>query len=790
MPEANENLTTGSDSPDKAQKMGDDELLSLIRQYEAASLGSTVAAGATISTTIYPSSQALTTLEIQRYDALNAYLARPLGNEIENRSQVVNPVVRDTMAWMMPQIMRMFVSTKTVCRLDPETQNDEQQAEQETLAVNHVFMNQNNGVMILHDFFWDALLMSNSYVEVYTKEEKTVSEERYKELTEDEVTQLMEESEGQQITVLAQKEYIRKVQIAPNVIQPLKLFDIHIRKSGITKRVCVTCLPPEEMRVTPRAREGMEDIAFSLHIVNTSRSDLVSEGYDRDLVNTLQAGKPNWTEMDALARNKSVDQLSIENPSDRAMQEIEVRKVILKVDYDGDGIAELRRIIVAGDKILENEVVEETPFVSGAPMRMPHRHTGLSIYDLVMDLQIISTNLWRQGLDNLANANNTRVAVDWRRVNFDDLLTSRPGGPIRGDGPPSTWILPLEMPSNLMDQVIPALSYIDQMRSNRTGIGKGTMGLDADELQNVTKGGQLASMSAAALIVELIARMLAEGVKGIFLKIHAELMRNHDKPLEFELTQGKWMKVDPSQWRRRTKVTPNVGLGSGNREEMRANVTLLAGAQKEIGQLGLVGPKQAFESFKVLCEALGFTNPERFAMDPSTPEFKQHQIEMQQNAPPNPQVQVAQIKANTAENQQQSESQREMIRLEGDLQVAREQLIKEQLQHLTETHHASQAAAAQLQQGAHDASRDRQVDLTSQHTDLLNNVMKLMAQVEAAKAKANADITGAQIASDVNQAAQGIESGSTQAPPKPRTRRGKATLPSGQEMHFEMTDDG
>jgi hypothetical protein len=229
--------------------------------------------------------------------------------------------------------------------------------------------------------------------------------------------------------------------------QPLKVFDLHLRKSGKTKKVCVTSLPPEEMRVSARAREGMEDIGYSSHIANQTRSDLVAEGYDRALVDSLQSGRPSWLDMDALARNVTVDQLSLENPADRAMQEIEVRKVILKVDYDNDGLAELRRIIVAGDKILDNEVIEETPFVSGAPMRMPHRHTGMSIYDLVMDLQIISTNLWRQGLDNLANANNTRVAVDWRRVNFDDLLTSRPGGPIRGDGPPSQWIQPLEMPS-------------------------------------------------------------------------------------------------------------------------------------------------------------------------------------------------------------------------------------------------------------------------------------------------------------------------------------------------------
>ena len=41
------------------------------------------------------------------------------------------------------------------------------------------------------------------------------------------------------------------------------------------------------------------------------------------------------------------------------MQTVEVRNTTLMVDQDGDGIAELRQILVAGDKILDNEEIEE-----------------------------------------------------------------------------------------------------------------------------------------------------------------------------------------------------------------------------------------------------------------------------------------------------------------------------------------------------------------------------------------------------------------------------------------------
>lgn len=801
MPDESQN----GERKDSGKSMPDDQLLSLIKQYEMASLGSQVAAGATVSTTIYPSNQALTTLELDRYNALNSYLARPMGNEIENRSQVVLPVLRDTIEWMMPQLMRMFVGTKTICRFDAESQDDVKQAELETLAVNHVFMNQNNGILILHDFFKDALLMRNGYVEVYTKEEKFVAEERYKELSAQQLTELLQESADEKIKVLGHKEYMAQIE-SPQGPQPMQVFDIHIRRSGTQRSVDVQCIPPEEMRVTPTARQGMEDLRYSAHITTKTRSDLIADGHDKAVVDTISASRPNWLEMDALARNVVVDQLSIENPSDRSMQEIELRKNILKVDCDGDGIAELRRILIAGDKIIENEVIEETPFVSGAPMRMPHRHTGMSLYDLVMDLQIISTDLWRQGLDNLKQANNTRVAVDWRAVNFDDLLTSRPGGPIRGNGPPANWIQPIQMPSNLVEQVIPALQYIDQMKQGRTGVGKGSMGADPDELQDVTKGAYLASQSVATLILDLIARMLAEGVKGIFLKIHGELMRNQDKPLEFEVTKDNWQKVDPSQWRRRTKISPNVGLGSGNREEMRQNAMMLAQAMTGVAQMGLINPTKAFEGFRYFCESIGINNPERFALDPSTQEYQKWAQQQKQNAPQDPAIQVATIKAKATEMQEQQETQRTQMKSAVDLKIAGEKHIGDHMQqHLDR------------QQQAHDASRDRMIDLTQQHQDLVNNLIKIFGTIEASKAKAGQDITGQMVGADIDQAAGAIEHNQTLVendqshqhalqqqsqqgeiqteqqkqpePKKPKRRSGRMQKEADGSYSFEMTDE-
>src|SRR6185312_15849584 len=664
--------------------MSDAALLALIAQYEKEALGSSVAAGATVGTTYYSSSKLLTTLEIDRFNALNFYYARPLGNEVEGSSTVVLPELRDTVEWIMPQLMRIFAAARTPCIFDPESEDDVDQAELETEAVRHVFMVENDGFFVIHDYCKDALLLRNGYIKVYLEERTKSTVERYSELTQEELVELLQDDKDEKIKVLEQREY--QVDIPPGaaaqpmqpqqppspygtlgqpeqaqpspyalpapVQQPLTVFDVKLRRTKQVKRIRVECAPPEEMLVSPKARLNLDGAPYICHKTTKARSDLILDGHDEDIVNAASPGAPRWLEMDALARDVVVDQMSVENPADKAMQELEVRDVTIRVDYDMDGVAELRRVLVVGDQIAENEEIEEVPIASGVSKRMPHRHTGLSMFDELADIQVIKSELMRQGLNNLRLAQNGRVAADMNRVNLTDLMTSRPGGIVRVNGAPQQVLMPFTHPTNIMEQVVPAMQFVDTWREFRTGIGKDTVGIDADALQNVTKGGQLAGMAAAGLKVELIARCLAEGLKDVFLKIRALMVRHQDQPLQLQM-RGKWVNVDPTQWRDRTRVSPNVGLGSGTREESRNNLMLLATMQEKIAPLGLVGPKQAYETFKTGANYLGFDQPERFAMDPDSDEFKQWVAQH----PPQPPPQLLAAQERTKQVQIQAQAQ-------------------------------------------------------------------------------------------------------------------------------------
>lgn len=719
--------------------MTEAELLAQIGSYERAALGSSVAAGPSIGGNVTPASQQMTTLEVDRYNALNAYFARPMGNEQADRSQVVLPELRDTIEWIMPTLMRMFAATPKVCEFMPVNPGDEEPADIETQVVNYVFMRQNEGFFILHDMFKDALLLRNGYVKAYWDTKKKTAVENYTGLTENEVQKLMQTED--EIEILGQEEKVAIV-LGPMGPQQTSTFDIKLRRTSEEGYVKVECVPPEEILVSPKARHSLDDCPFVEHKTNVTRTWLKQAGFDVSKVESIERGNPDWLNLIALARDEVTDQLSEEDPNDKASQDVTLREVYIRIDFDGDGEAELRRVMVGGDQILSNEECEEIPVAYASPVRMPHRHVGISFYDLLNDLQVIKTTLFRQALDNLYLSNNQRTAVNWQNVNLEDLLTNRPGGVVRVNGAPGENIMPLTNDPSMMQQVIPALEYVDHLREMRTGIGRDTMGVDADSLQDVTKGGQLAAMSAAAMKVELVARMLAEGVKDIFRKIHSELRRHQDKPMTVQLT-GKWIDVNPADWREREMVNINVGLGSGNREESRANISLLGQMQNALQPYGLVGPKQAYETFKHGVNILGFENPERYAMDPESQEYQQW---MQQHKPsPPPQLQVAQIKAQTDMQREQLRAQTVQMQTQSQQAQENARLQSQLIQAQAGERSAQLKAQAEIMHAASQGGADREIEMAKMQSAETQTLIKVLGQILAQQLKQDAQADAGQM---------------------------------------------
>lgn len=625
--------------------MIDSELIAIIRSHRRDSLG-------------YQDGE----LSVERSKALDHYHGRPYGNEMEGRSAVVSKDLSETVDWALPAIIRVFLQSGNVAEFQPIGPEDETLAQQESDVVNKVFMTDNNGFLVLHDAIKDALLLKNGYIKHLWEESEEIKHEEYTGLTVQEATILMSqfEADGAEVEVEGADE--RQVVIqTPQGDMPLAVFDVRLKVTRKEGKVVCLAVPPEEIRVSRRCRGDVQESPFIEHVTRVTRSRLIEMGMPRSFVDTLPAWSGDDNNTEKLARDSVTDESEDIGLSyiDRSMDEIEYCEAYVRVDWDGDGIAELRKVVTVADRIPPgdewNEPIDAIPITGGVPKRIPHRHVGESLDDDLSDLQEIKTTLMRQMIDNIYLTNNNQWLVN-ERVNLTDFLQALPGGikRVRGLEPVSGAVEPV-ISTPIMGQIMPAIDYIDSTKEARTGINRATTGLDPDILKQSTKGAFLENMNRASQKIEMITRMLAETlVKPALLQVHALLIKHQDKPMVARL-RGQFVTVNPQEWRNRTDMRISVGLGTGSEEEKREKLGLIASAQQLVAQQGMVGPAQAYNLFADLVESLGWDMPEKYAMNPESPEFQQKMQQQASQQVPNPLAEVERIKGEIAMQKHQQE---------------------------------------------------------------------------------------------------------------------------------------
>ena len=551
----------------------------------------------------------------ERQKAGDYYLGAKFGNEQEGRSSVVSTEVADTIEYVMPSLMRIFASTDEAVRFMPRGPEDVEAAEQASEYVNWVLNNENAGFTILHNWFKDALLNKMGVVKFWWDEKVETSTEEYEGLSDPEFALLVSDQavevveHEQKVLQAAVIDPMSGVMVSPQIVS----HEVTVRRRRKYGCIKVDNVPPEEFFANKRAR-SLEDARFVAHRVEMTASDLIAMGYDRDLVES-KAGATSDLETDA-ERNRRFADLAKNDPADDSQRTVLVTECYARVDYDGDGIAELRRIVCFGEdmEVAANDPFDHIPFAVVSPILMPHKLVGRSLAELVMDLQLIKSTVLRQLLDNLYLSNNSRVVVVDGQVNLDDLLTNRPGGIVRSAAP--GMVSPLSVPQ-IGQQAFGMLEYLDAVREQRTGINRASMGLDADKLQSTTAIAVQAQMSASQGKIEMIARVFAEtGMRALFKGLLHLATKYENRPKIIRL-RGKFVPMDPRNWKTEYDVSVNVGLGTGQvQERMQALMMVLGKQEQLLQQLGLqnpvVSPNQYLNTLKQLVQLAGFKDAGQF----------------------------------------------------------------------------------------------------------------------------------------------------------------------------------
>jgi hypothetical protein len=600
-----------------------------------------------------------------RRRALEYYLRSPYGNEQEGRSQIVTGEVAEAIDGALPQLMRVFTTTEDIVYFEPKGPQDEESAKQATDYCNWAFYRENDGLIILHNWFKDALLQKVGVVKSYWDERTDVTKEEYENLSEDELALLLSD---QSLKVVKQKiEYEEVPDIMGNIVQ-VPTFEVYVQRSKEVGQVKVENVPPEEFLISKSAR-SIEDSPFVAHRRLMTRSELVAIGYDQEIVDELPAYNDLTFNRERIARFPNGEQPDQNTSLDFSMELLEVYECYIRIDEDDDGIAELRRIVYCGSTILEDEETDYVPFHSICPIPIPHKFFGQSLADRTMDIQLQKSTITRQSLDNLYLTNNARMGVVDGQVNIDDVLNATVGGIIRMKSP--TALLPITVQSTF-GQAMPMLEYLDGVQAKRTGVSDAQAGLDPDVLNNVTATAVAAMMKSNSGKLELIARIFAEtGVKSLFKGILHLMGKYQDKPRIVRM-RGKYVTFDPRTWANEYDISVNVGLGSGDRDQKLAMLQMVLSKQEQIiQQYGpsnpLVSIGQYRNTLAKFIELAGFKDANEF-MNEITPE---QNAQLSQPQPPSPdaQAKVAEMLAQVEREKTQAKSQIDAAKLELEKQT-------------------------------------------------------------------------------------------------------------------------
>ena len=553
------------------------------------------------------------TVSDQREKAMEYYYGLPFGNEVDGRSQYVDSSVMDTIEWIKPSLMRVFASGDEMVTFAPHGPEDVEAAKQATDYVNYIFTKDNPGWEILYTWFTDALLQKNGIVKCWWDEYEDWNREEYNGLDEQEFNALVisPSIEVQEHTPY-QDDYGMK-------------HDVVISRQSYVGKVRIENVPPEEFLISREAK-SIEDARFTCHRVLKTLSELRVMYPDEDLdPQELGSGEDMHSyDEERLARFEFDDSRGLPwsdgnvNSEDDSLQTYWLHESFMRMDYDEDGIAELRKVCSVGQKVLANEPIDRIPFVSLTPVKIPHKFFGMSIADLVMPIQEIKSVLMRNLMDNMYNQNFGRYAVLEGQANLDDLLTQRPGGVVRVKSPNA--IMPLATPQ-LEQSSFSMLDYLDNLRESRSGVNKFSQGLNENALTSHTTATAVsATMTAAQSRVELIARCFAEtGVKELMKTIYELVLKNQDHQRVIML-RNKWVPVRPDMWKDQYDCTVSVGIGNGNRDQQLMHLTTMlqfAGDAMR-GGLKIVNEQNMYNMGAALIKNMGFQNVDDFLTDPSS----------------------------------------------------------------------------------------------------------------------------------------------------------------------------
>ena len=527
----------------------------------------------------------------------------------------------------------LFLSNNKLARFVPydDSPGAFKAAKDASRLVNYCLFKKNKGWEILQTWMKSSLLWKNAIIRWDYVEEFDYAIEEYETIDEAKLDEILADENYEIVGELTLDTSSEMIQYA----------DVRLRKKIDKSRIRVECIPPESFRISNDAKD-IEDAAYVGIQTEMTKSDLRkyypewADEIDADTWAQLGAdgnwlGNSPYSE-EIAARKEVVGQTYWQGVGTDGVYQLEANSEVtvteswIRVDRDGDGIAELKHIITAGHNILWEEDCDMIPLASIVPIDIPHEFYGLSMADFTRSSTLASTAILRGFVENTYLTNYSPKLADPNVVDFSALQNMRPKQIIPTNGNPTAAVQPLA-PETISTGTVPLLEHLQLIKEQATGMSKAAQGLNDTLYVSGNSEQKLSAVqSAAQKRIQHIARRFAEtGFKRLISGIY-ETMKSNMKGKQYYNQDGIYGMINVSDLPSRMDVEVLLDIGENSNSNSIQKLSKIGSEiLPSLNQQGagmVIKPEAPAILATKLIEAMNLDSND-FLEDYTTNEFKQ-----------------------------------------------------------------------------------------------------------------------------------------------------------------------
>ena len=507
--------------------------------------------------------------------------------------------------------------------------------------VNYTIFKQNPGWEILNTWVKSSLLWKNSIVRWDFIEDYEYTFEEYDSISQENLDILLSDADTEIIGTLNYDQELATDE-GGNSVYNIVYKDVRLKKQHDKTRIKIENVHPEAFRIS-RGAKSLDDADFVGIQIEMTRSEIrkfypdIAENIEWDDIgdgSTYMAASYN-EEQAARKRLSGEEYWQGGNSSGifetEANRQVNVIECWLRVDRDGDGIAELKHFIVAGGTVLLEEDCDYVPLATLCPFEIPHEFYGLSVADMIRPSTLATTAIMRGFVENVYLTNYAPKLADPNVVDFSALQNMKPKQIIATNGNPNGAVAAMT-PDTISTGTVPLLEMLQLHKEQATGLSKAAQGLnDTLYVSGNSEEKMQKAMSAAQVRIQFMARRFAETgfkrlVEGVYKTLRTKL---RGKEIKFFDQNDMYKSIDPGMLPDNMLMYVDIDVGENSNSNIIKKMTLigqqLIPALQSSGAGAVVAPDAAAKLAVKTLEAMD-VDPLDFLIDYTSPEFLEQAV--------------------------------------------------------------------------------------------------------------------------------------------------------------------